>query len=28
LHLRVFDLMAEGYLGRALDGQAVGTLVR
>jgi uridylate kinase len=28
LPLRVFDLMAEGNLGRALDGQAVGTLVR
>jgi uridylate kinase len=28
LPLRVFDLMAEGNLGRALDGHAVGTLVR
>ena len=28
LPIRVFDLMAEGNLGRALDGQAVGTLVR
>jgi uridylate kinase len=28
LLLRVFDLMADGNLGRALDGVAVGTLVR
>ncbi|HEY1762620.1 MAG TPA: UMP kinase [Acidimicrobiales bacterium] len=28
LPLRVFDLMAEGNLGRALDGQPVGTLVK
>jgi uridylate kinase len=28
LLLRVFDLMAEGNLGRALDGFAVGTLVK
>jgi len=28
LPIRVFDLMADGNLGRALDGQAVGTLVR
>jgi uridylate kinase len=28
LPIRVFDLMAGGNLGRALDGQAVGTLVR
>jgi len=28
LPLRVFDLMAEGNLGRALDGLAVGTLVK
>ncbi len=28
LPLRVFDLMAGGNLGRALDGHAVGTLVR
>ncbi len=28
LLLRVFDLMADGNLGRALDGFAVGTLVK
>jgi uridylate kinase len=28
LPLRVFDLMAEGNLGAALDGVPVGTLVR
>ncbi len=28
LPIRVFDLMAPGNLGRALDGHAVGTLVR
>jgi uridylate kinase len=28
LPIRVFDLMAEGNLGRALDGAPVGTLVR
>jgi uridylate kinase len=28
LPIRVFDLMADGNLGHALDGQAVGTLVR
>jgi uridylate kinase len=28
LPLRVFDLMKEGNLGRALDGEPVGTLVR
>ena len=28
LPLRVFDLMAEGNLGRALDGEPVGTLVK
>ena len=28
LPLRVFDLMADGNLGRALDGQPVGTLVK
>jgi uridylate kinase len=28
LPLRVFDLMAEGNLGRALDGRPVGTLVK
>jgi uridylate kinase len=28
LPLRVFDLMADGNLGRALDGRPVGTLVK
>jgi uridylate kinase len=28
LPIRVFDLMADGNLGRALDGQPVGTLVK
>jgi uridylate kinase len=28
LPLRVFDLMADGNLGRALDGRSVGTLVK